>query len=160
MITNFVTNLISDQLIDLAKDKIQDFNALDPIKKGLVVNGTLIGAVVAMKFWENHKNLLFLYKKDPDTYRNTLFQVLLIYFQQFNVLLCYMFIIPTIEKYREKQRRNTLQGIDIRMIENRVKKLSEFTKYLKDKKKSTENQNELESKNYIENFYDDEPDLD
>ena len=78
MITNFVTNLISDQLIDLAKDKIQDFNALDPIKKGLVVNGTLIGAVVAMKFWENHKNLLFLYKKDPDTYRNTLFQVLLI----------------------------------------------------------------------------------
>ena len=160
MNSNFITNLISDQLMDLAKDKIQDFNALDPIKKGLVVNGTLIGAAVAMKFWENHKNLLFLYKKDPDTYRNTLFQVLLIYFQQFNVLLCYMFIIPTIEKYREKQRRNTLQGIDIRMIENRVKKLSEFTKYLKDKKKSTENQNELESKNYIENFYDDEPDLD
>ena len=166
---------MSDKFMDLAKDKIQDFNAFDPIKKGLVVNGTLIGAAIVMKFWENHKNLLYLYNKDPTKYRHTLFKVLLIYFQQFNILLCFTFIIPTIQNYRKKQSRNTLESIDINIIENKVKKLSVFAQYLKDKKKkSTENKNEsenetvneseneteLENKNYVEYFYDNEPDLD
>ena len=57
------------------------------------------------------------------------------------------------EKYREKQRRKTLQDTDILVFERRVKKMTEFTKNLKDKKKLNKLNNELENdiENEIEN---------